>query len=399
MSLPAIGWYLYDLANTLFAINMTSYHFPVWVVSDRGGSEVTYSLAFGCSILVSAALMPWLGTRSDRVGGKIPALMGWTLGSVFFTAMLSWVSSLGLALVIFALANICYQIAGIFYNALLPVITHPVRIGRTSGHGVAFGYVGTLVGILSTAPILARWGRQATFFPTALLFLVLSLPCFFFVKENGAWHKNRETFIKFHQNGARHHLRKFLWASFWGLNAVSTVILFMSTYAKQAIGFNDATLARFLVTSTFASICGATVWGRLTDRIGGYRALWWVWATWALALGLAAMSFNPTLFWFLGCLAGVALGGTWVTSRVLIVEFVGAARVGEAFGLFGLVSRLSAVGGPILWGLILWLFAPLGDIRYRLGMVTLLGFVLIGWRLYHQLGVSPPSKMVPGTVK
>ena len=138
----AVSWCLYDLANTIFAINMTSYHFPVWVITDRGGLELHYSLAFGISMLASALLMPWLGRRSDRLGGKVRGMVVWTLGCVLLTGSLTWIPSLGPALVVFAFANFCYQMAGVFYNALLPAVAPDGSVGRVSGYGVALGYVG-----------------------------------------------------------------------------------------------------------------------------------------------------------------------------------------------------------------------------------------------------------------
>ncbi len=383
-----LAWALYDLANTIFAINMTSYHFPVWIVVDQGGTELAYALAFGGSVLVSAVVMPAIGRRADRLGKKA-GLIGWTLGSVLLTASLAEVSSLVGALAIFALANFCYQLAGIFYNSMLADVAPSNRLGRVSGLGVALGYGGTLLGIWVTAPIVSQWGRQAAFLPTALLFLIFSLPCFLWVK-GGAKHQDRETGARsktWHpcvENGAGRPMRPFLWACFFGLNAVSTVILFMSVYAKQAIGLTDEALHRFLLTSTGAAIIGSWAWGRLTDRWGSRRTLGWVWACWVAVFGLAASSFDPRLFWFLGGLAGCALGGTWVTSRALIVDLVGPSRVGEAFGWFGLVSRLSAVVGPLVWGLILWLGVPWGAFRYRCGMAAMLVFVIVGWWIYRE---------------
>ena len=279
-------------------------------------------------MLGSAILMPGLGRRSDTSRRRKPALIGWTLVCVAFTAALSGISSLTLAL-----------------------------------------------GIFATAPVMALWGRQATFLPTAILFLILSLPCFLWVQETPS---DSSSHVRGESAALPDAIRPFLFAAFWSLNAVSTVILFMSIYAKQAIGFSEEALHWFLVVSTSAAILGAFLWGWVTDRMGGVRTLGWVWAVWTLVFGLAAVSFNRTLFWILGCLAGVALGGTWVAARVLLVELVGPTRVGEAFGLFGLVSRLSAIGGPILWGLILWAARPWGVQRYRLGMLSLLGFMLVG---------------------
>ena len=174
-------------------------------------------------------------------------------------------------------------------------------------------------------------------------------------------------------------------SSFWGLNAVSTVILFMAVYAKQAIGFDDQTLQLFFLVTGSAALLAAFAWGGLTERFGGYRALGWVWGIWAAVFALAAVSQNQLLFWGLGCAAAVALSGTWVASRVLILDWVGPAQVGEAFGWFGLVSRLSAILGPLVWGWVIWAGAPLGLFRYRLAMGALLVFMLLGWGMYRRL--------------
>lgn len=377
-----LSWCLYDLANTIFAMNMTSYHFPVWLVAERGCPELYYSLAFGGSMLVSALMMPRLGQRSDRTGRRVPLMVFWTLNCVALTAALSFVGPIPLVLTVFAMANFCYQLAGVFYNALLPTVAPSEQMGRVSGYGVSLGYVGTLIGILITGPIAASLGRQATFVPTALLFLLLAMPSFFWVREDSrGWHKPPDEDL-------RERLRPLLPSAFLGLSAVGTAILFMSVYAKKAVGLSDRDLHHFLTICTLVTIAGSVGWGRVTDRLGGYRSLWWVWLAWALAFGLAALSFHPLLFMGVGMLSGIALAGTWVTSRVLLVELIGPARIGETFGLFGLVSRIAAVAGPVAWALLIWVGAPLGMSRYRLGMVMLLGFTLAGWRLYHRLPAS-----------
>lgn len=404
MNRAIVSWCLYDLANTVFAMNMTSYHFPVWIVSDLGGSQLAYGLVFGGSMLLSGLLMPWLGRRSDRQGRRLPGLVLWTVVCVACTAALGSISGWKAALGLFALANVAYQWAGVYYNALLPTVADPGRLGAISGAGVAWGYVGTLLGIAVATPFVAQAGRQAAFLPTAVLFLALALPSFLFIRESSGercweagrlrrWGNSQQTRSAaqqwrshVQQSSVEHDgLKGFLYAAFWGLCAVSVVILFMAVYAKEAVGLSDRALQGFLVASTVAAIGGALSWGKMAGRVGGYRTLWWVWAVWSAAFGLAAATFHPAAFWIAGTLAGAALGGTWVACRVFLVEWVGPEKLGEAFGLFGWVSRLAAVAGPLVWGGLLWGLAPLGQVRYRLAILTLLLMVLAGWRLYHRL--------------
>ncbi len=381
-----LAWCLYDLANTIFAMNMTSYHFPVWVVVDKQSTEWAYSLAFGLSMLASAVVMPGLGRHSDRKGNRVAWLIAVTLGCVFFTGVLGFIGPIWVALSVFALANFFYQLAGVFYNALLPSVSPRKGMGRVSGYGVALGYVGTLIGIVATAPLVAKWGRQSTFLPTGLLFLMLSLPLFFWVKDTAkpvpAARPDKEL--------AR-SLKPLLLPACLGLSAVGAVTLFMSVYAKQAIGLSDVELQRLLITATAVTVAGTFLWGWITDRLGGYWAMWWVWALWAAAFGLGCLSFNLSFFYGMACMAGVALGGTWVASRVLLVEWVGPQRIGESFGLFGVVSRLSAVVGPALWSGVLWAAQPLGRERYRLSMFLLFVLILGGWVSYHRLRYKRPG--------
>lgn len=397
MSRAVFSWCLYDLANTIFAMNMTSYHFPVWVVADRGGSELSYSLVFGASMIASALLMPWLGRGTDRSGGRRPWLILWTLGSVVLTGSIGFVSSLTMALVLFAGANFCYQLAGVLYNALLPAVAGKGNVGRVSGYGVALGYVGTLIGIIATAPFLAQGGRQATFLPTALLFGLLSIPTFLWVKEKSVHASTSSTRMetnaepitlsssKGDRQTAAQRLRPLVAPACWGLSVVGVAVLFMSVYAKQAVGLNDAQLQNLLMGATGVTVVATFFWGHLSERWGGFRALEAVWALWVAAFGLACLGFHPWLFAGVAVLAGVALGGTWVASRVLLVEWVGTERLGESFGLFGLLSRLCAVVGPVIWAGLLQGMLPLGRERYRVGMVILWLCTLIGWRLYHRI--------------
>lgn len=382
MSRAVIAWCLYDLANTIFAMNMTSYHFPVWIIVDRGATELAYSVAFGFSMLASAAAMPWFGRHTDRRGGRILMLTGWTVGCVMFTGLLGFVRPVWIVLGIFALANFCYQLAGVFYNALLPAVSSKAQMGRISGYGVALGYVGTLIGIVAVAPFVERWGRQAAFAPTALLFLVLAVPSFFWVPEPST-KSSSDSAVDAAKIGKT--LKPLLLPATLGLSVMGVAILFMSVYAKQAIGLSDAQLQRLLILSTAVAVVGTVLWGWITDRVGGFRALEWALILWTVTFGLACIGFSPALFTVVACLSGVALGGTWVTSRVLLVEWVGPHRLGEAFGLFGLVSRISSVAGPVVWALVLWFARPLGHERYRLAMGFLFLTTLISWRLYRRI--------------
>jgi UMF1 family MFS transporter len=51
-------------------------------------------------------------------------------------------------------------------------------------------------------------------------------------------------------------------------------------------------------------------------------------------------------------LAGLGLGGTWVADRPFMLRLTPPARVGEFYGLYGMVGRFSAIIGPFVWALV-----------------------------------------------
>ena len=101
------------------------------------------------------------------------------------------------ALAIFVVGNVAFEVGMVFYNAFLPAIVSPARIGRVSGYGWGLGYVGGLaclivglVGLVGLGgdPLLGvsqenNFNVRATNLLVAGWFLVFSIPTFLFVRE------------------------------------------------------------------------------------------------------------------------------------------------------------------------------------------------------------------------
>ena len=101
------------------------------------------------------------------------------------TALLGQSQSMILPLILFAIANFAYQSAEVFYNALLPQVSTAENRGIVSGFGVGIGYIGSILTIILLAPLATAEGadESATFLPTAILYIVISLPLFFAIRE------------------------------------------------------------------------------------------------------------------------------------------------------------------------------------------------------------------------
>ncbi|MEA2673924.1 MAG: transporter, family, partial [Chloroflexota bacterium] len=154
-------------------------------------------------------------------------------------------------------------------------------------------------------------------------------------------------------------------------------------------------------------------WGYLVDRLGPRRTLMIVLTSWAVGLILGAISLSVggpiglVMFLIAGAILGSGLGGVQVADRVLMVRLSPPERVGEFFGLYGLVGKGSQVVGQLLYGFTLLLFFDtLGVGAYQLAVLTLLVTMLIGAWILRPVSdkwqgsgegdvVAPPERLAP----
>ena len=373
------SWALYDFADNIFVINVLSLYFALWVTVDKGAPDIVYSVAFSGSMLVVALTSPMLGAASDRYGRRLPFLMAFSGMCVVATALLGMTNSLVVALLLFVAANYGYQSALIYYDALLAKVGQTGVQGLVSGIGVGMGFAGTIVGILMVRPFVDAGGRGDAFVPTALLYLVFALPCFLFVKETGParWdfahlaQGYRQLITTFQESRRYGNLLRFIGARFLYTDAINTILAFMAVYLVKVTGFSDHDVQNLLITSVFFGMVGAFVYGKVADYLGPRRTLIVVLMQWTLVFFAVAFASGLPAFYVIGAAVGFGLGGTGTADRVLLTHLAPPERRGEFFGLYGLAGRFSAVIGPLVWGLTLWVFQDWGLVSYRVAVLTL----------------------------
>ncbi len=399
------SWALYDFANTIFSMNIVTLYFAVWIVMERGASNIAYSIATSLSSVAVLVAAPWIGAVSDASGRRKPWVIGLTIASVAATlalgplghARLPRAASLAALLAAFAVANTAYQLALPPYNAMLTDLAPPSGRGRLSGFGTAVGYVGSIAGVLLVAPfvtgavgLLPAGGRQAAFAPTAALFFLFSLPLFFFCRDHGARPRGSGPRIRlaslggelvgaFREAGRFPGLRRFVVASYFYQDGLGTAIAFMALYAVAVLGLPVGGEIRLFVTLTIPAIVGAYLAGRACDRFGPRRTLMLVLVGWIAGLLIIALSPSLTGFWAGGVVVGLAFGGIWSAERPLLLRLVPAGEAGRFFGLRALSARAAAIVGPLVWAAIVdGLSRPLGaGIAYRLAVASLAVFMVI----------------------
>jgi UMF1 family MFS transporter len=418
------AWSLYDFANTIFSFAVVSGAIGLFL-NDRFGPReggVLLSISIAISVGLNAIVSPILGALSDRGGRRMPFLLLFTalcIGATFFIADVPPL----LGLVLFIVANFAYQAALIYYDATLRTVSYPETRGRLAGIGTAIGYCGTvfvaLLIFFLDVPVADRFRL------TAILFLVFAVPIFAIVREPRPKDEQPLTLVDIVASFGQlrtsiEHARqvpglgRFLVGRFFYSDAVNTVIVVMSVVTTEALGVSDATANVILLGLTVVAIAMSFVWGWLADRLGPKRTLLIVLASWAvgLVIGGVAIGFGPAglpPFLLAGAILGSGLGGVTVADRVLMIRLSPPARIGEFFGLYGLVGKGSQVIGQLLYGLTLFVFLiPLGIGAYQVAVLSLLATMVIGvWLVWpvrddwpgsaEVAPVVPPERLAPAT--
>jgi MFS transporter, UMF1 family len=391
--LAIVSWSFYDFANTIFSMNVISLYFALWVTVDKGSSDLLYSVILSGSMLAVALSVPIFGTISDQTGRRRGPLAVLNLICVAATSAIGFFDQLTIGLCCFFLANYSYQSAMVFYNGMLPQISKGTNVGLISGYGVALGYLGSVVGLLAVKPFVDKGGRLAAFFPTALIFLVFALPCLIFVKDPAReniskvkFAKTFQTLKKTYQEASKYkNLIKFVLIHFLILDVVNTIIAFMSIYANKVIGFDDSQTNTFMIVATLAAMVGSFGIGWLVKVKGNRLLYWFVLILWAVVLLMIAVSQTETMFWVVGPLAGIGMGGVWVVSRSFLVELAPKDKLGEFFGLYSLAGKMASIFGPLIWGLVVWAFDSTETFKYRAAVFVLFLISCVAIFFYREL--------------
>ena len=397
LSPPVLGWVLYDFANTIFSFVVVTRYFGDWIVNERGQPDIYVGLmTAGVSVALVLAL-PAIGARADRHARHKPILIAFTLLSVAATALLGLVEPVLLALVVAGIATFGFNTADSQYHPLLGVVAPERRRGRVSGTAVAVGYLGTLTALFLLGAIVEDGEAQKAFLPAAALFGLFALPCFFLVRERRvpapAAGPRQSPFRQLaaalrRARGAPHG--RLLLARFLYVDAIATVIQFLTVYARRTGDFDGDKIDILLAVSTVASIAAAIGAGLLAERIGAKRVILGTLVLTVSALVLTAGTGASAALWVAGPMVGAALGSLSSVDRVLMLRLVPEDRRGEDFGLYALVGKLSSGFGPlVLWGGTILVMTELLELsRFdasRVAVFVLAGSALAGFMVLRPL--------------
>jgi UMF1 family MFS transporter len=402
------GWAMYDFANsgyTTVVLTAVFNAYFVGVVADGASwGTLAWTAALGVSNLAVMLVMPALGAYADLRAAKKKLLIIATAGCVVATLALYVVGRNDVALAVGAivLSNLFYACGEALTAAFLPELARREALGKVSGWGWSFGYFGGMLSLgLSLAYVIWAQGqgqRAEQFVPvtmviTAVVYAVAALATFVLLRERalpqvGPAHGLSDSLKRL---AATYHdarrFRDFSWllaTAFAYQAGISVVIALAAVYAEQALGFKQTQTMMLVFLVNIAAAVGAFAFGYWQDRVGHRRALSVTLVGWIVMCVLAAVTQTATLFWVAAVIAGLCMGSSQSAGRALAGLLAPPRQLAEFFGLFTFATRLSAIVGPVTYGLVTWATAG----NHRLAIVSTVVFFVAGLLLLRQVNVE-----------
>lgn len=417
LSLPILSWAFYDFANTIFSSNINTIFFPFYMDEVLGTNEVmqqvastfiSYANAIASFFLV--VFSPLFGVWIDNTGYKKRFIVWFSFISIFFTFMMGVLAnqqtstnyagvplSLFLVVASFIIAKFFFNASLVFYDSMMSDLGTKEEMPLISGYGVAIGYLGTILGLLVYLYV-GNSDFHRAFIPTAILYLLFSLPLFFINKDTPIPMSQRkpikfldgykeivQTFKDMKQYKA---IFTFMIAYFFLNDAIATTIAMMAVYATTIVGFTSGQFIVLYLVSTVSTIIGSFAFGYITKALGAKRAVTIVAILMIVALAFAVFATEQWMFWLAGSMFGVSLGSMWVTSRTYIIELSPEEKRGQFFGLFAFSGKVSSIIGPAVYGTVTLWMKDYGTLASRVALSTLIVMTVIGLLVHLKINGS-----------
>jgi UMF1 family MFS transporter len=396
-----LAWALFDFANsgytTVVLTTIFSTYFVGVVASGMPGSAtLLWSLSIGIANFTVMLSGPVVGAIADDRAGKKRFLLISTLGCIVSTALLALVGPGDVlpAMLLVTVSAIMFASGENLIAAFLPEIVPEQNMGRMSGYGWSLGYFG---GLLTLGICLAyiTWAKRqglpeiesvpVTMLITAGIFALAAMPTFLWLRERAVpsvqdQHLSvlavsfRRLAHTFKEAARFRDLFRFLITLGVYQSGVSTVVVLAAIYAQEVMGFDTQALIILIMVVNVTAAVGAFICGHLQDRIGSVPTLAITLLIWIAAVMAALFASQSVHMWIVGNMIGLAMGASQAVGRALVSKFSPSERSGEFLGLWGVMNRLSAIAGPLSYGLINYWSGG----NHRLSLVSTLLFFIAG---------------------
>jgi UMF1 family MFS transporter len=398
-----VSWALYDCGNSAFSAVIVTFVFATYFSQGIAPNAVDGTADWGWAMTVSAlavaVLSPIFGAIADIGGRRKPWLVVFTLLTIFGSALLWFAqphhSFITYTLIVVVLANICFEIASVFYNAMLPELVDNAHMGRLSGWGWGAGYIGGLACLIvallafvqAPTPLFGLDKESAEQIRVvgplvAVWLLLFSIPIVLFTpdtkstgvpKLEAVRRGLKQLYGTFKNLWEHRQTALFLVARMIYTDGLNTLFAFGGIFAAGAFGMPMAEVIKFGILLNITAGIGALAFAWIDDWIGAKPTILIALVGLIISGAIAISVEDVTWFWIAGAFLGIFVGPAQAASRSLMGRIAPPEMRGEMFGLYALSGKASAFLGPFVLGTVTYLTAS-----QRLGMATILVFFVVG---------------------
>jgi MFS transporter, UMF1 family len=417
------GWVMYDWANSVYQLTITTAVFPLYYNSVTGSGEgsvvtffgfevintVLYSWAIAAAYIILAAGSPFFSSIADYTGRRKTFMKVFTWIGAISCGMLFFFTgkNIELGIIAFALGTLGYGGSIVFYNSFLPVIAEPEDQDRISARGYSMGYLGGVILLLFNLLMIMKpalfgipegssLAPRLSFFTVFLWWIGFAqvtfrrLPKYTYQKRTpGAdvlTNGYKELRMVFNQVRKSYRLTVYLTGFFFMMAGLLSIMFMASLYGKKLLGLSDNVLIPTVLLIQLVGMAGAWLFARLSSWLGNLKALLISMVGWVLICIGAYFITGALGFITVAFFVGMVMGGTQSLARSTYSKMLPVTTDHTSFfSFYDVLEKLATVVGTFSFGII---EQVTGSMRYSvlsigLFFITGLVFMLMLFRKGH----------------
>lgn len=408
------AWCMYDWANSAYILTVITAVLPVYFADvvvgpdglTLGTTTISATALWAYTISAAGAIVllmsPVLGAVADFTASKKKFLMTFCYLGSLFTILLFFCGTgdVLMTMVLTLLSQVGFVGGNVFYDAFLPHLGQPDELDRISAKGFAFGYIGGDVQFLLSLGLIMThdtWGLSSkaavriALASAGLWWAGFSIVTWLGLKESGTRMSLpddlagrprglayiiigfRRTWATTRKVRQYRHLLVFLLGFMMYNEGIQTVIAMATIFGKEELKLDTPVLMITLVAIQLVAMAGSIAAGRIAGKFGTKRTLIVIIFIWLGLVVYAYMMNSAEEYMALGGVVGLVLGGSQALSRSYYGAMVPRDSSAEFFGFYSVFTKLSAIWGPFVFGLINQITGS-----SRLSILSVAAFFLIG---------------------
>lgn len=409
------AWYMYDWANSVYSLVITSSIFPIYykAVTTTNGSDnvrflgysiqnsVLYSYALSFSFLIVALILPFLSGVADYTGRKKAFMKFFVwLGALSCAGLYFFddVSLLWWGILCSILASIGYSGSLVFYDAFLPEIVTEDRYDVTSARGYSMGYYGSVILMVICLMLIMNFDAFAfssegsatrfTFLLVGAWWIGFAMIPFSVLPENtynrkpagDIWSKGYQEISKVWKSlGKYPDLKRYLLAFFFYNSGVQTIMYLSTLFGTDVLQLDSSRLIMTILLIQLVGAAGAWLFSKLSHNRGNRFALVTMLIVWCFVCIGAYFITTEYEFYALATVVGLIMGGIQSLSRATYSKLMpeGTQDNASYFSFYDVTYNISIVVGTFSYGLIDHISGSMRNSALFLTIYFLAGMVLL----------------------